>query len=113
MVAHSGTCIRSPNYPQPYDADGRCTFTVSAHEAVMLSVTAFETEERYDWLEVNGVQYSGTSGPENVQVPEGGTVTFFSDDSESRSGFEICGSSTPFPVRERESSDIPYLTPLR
>lgn len=94
-VAHSGTCMRSPNYPQPYDAGGRCTFTVSAHEAVMLSVTAFETEQGYDFLVVNGVQYSGTSGPANVQVLEGGTITFLSDDSDSRSGFEICGASQP------------------
>ena len=91
-VVSDGTCFRSPNYPSNYDNNQRCTITVAAHEQVMLSVVAFDTESGYDYLTVNSVRYMGTSGPHGVSVAPGASITFYTDGSVTRSGFEICGA---------------------
>jgi len=91
-VVSDGTCFRSPNYPSNYDNNQRCTITVAAHEQVMLSVVAFNTESGWDYLTVNGVRYMGTSGPHGVSVAPGASITFYTDGSVTRSGFEICGA---------------------
>ena len=93
-VASDATCFRSPNYPSSYDDNQQCTITVAAHEEVTLSVTAFDTEVGWDKLTVNGVQYSGSTGPEGVQVAAGSTITWTSDDADFFSGFEICTGGT-------------------
>ena len=91
-VASTATCFRSPNYPSAYGNSQACTITVN--EAVLLSVTAFTTESCCDKLTVNGVQYSGTNGPGGVQVAAGSTITWTSDSSVTRTGFQICGTGT-------------------
>ena len=54
-VDSTGTCFRSPNFPSDYDNNQACTIT--ALEAMTLSVTEFETEYysdcTYDFLTVN------------------------------------------------------------
>jgi hypothetical protein len=118
-LANSGTCFRSPNYPSNYNNNEQCTFT--SQDSVSLSVTAFDTESGYDKLTVNGVQYSGTTGPGGVQVSAGSTITWTSDSSTSRTGFEICSGGTgafPPPNVSRPPrgpstlSDTAGLTPL-
>jgi hypothetical protein len=119
-VASSATCFRSPNYPSDYANYESCTITVAAHEQVTLSVVAFSTESGYDKLTVNSVQYSGATGPGGVQVAAGSTITFTSDGSTVRSGFEVCGEySYPQRTRTLERSVAPValsdtsgLTPL-
>jgi hypothetical protein len=99
-VASDATCFRSPNYPSNYDNNHLCTITVTAHEEVTLSVTAFDVEADsncfWDSLTVNGMKYCGTSGPEGVRVAAGSTMYFASDEASDnsvvRSGFEICGA---------------------
>jgi hypothetical protein len=95
-VASDATCFRSPSYPSNYDINQQCIITVTAHEEVTLSVTAFDVEENptcgWDWLSVNGERYCGTSGPEGVQVAAGSTIYFMSDEIIPSSGFEICGA---------------------
>ena len=91
-VDSTATCFSSPNYQSTYGNLQQCFIT--AHEAVTLSVVAFSTESRYDELIVNGVQYSGTTGPEGVQVAAGSTITWTSDDADFFSGFEICTGGT-------------------
>jgi hypothetical protein len=63
-VYNSARCFRSPSYPSDYAINQQCTIT--AREQMTLSVTAFNTESGYDNLIVNGVQYSGTTGPGGV-----------------------------------------------
>ena len=81
-------CFRSPNYPSHYGDSQSCTITV--HSGGILAVNAFNTESRFDKLTVNGVVYSGSSGPSGVSVSAGATITWLSDSSSTRSGFEIC-----------------------
>ena len=91
----TGDCFRSPNYPSHYGDSQSCTITV--HSGGILSVSAFDTEKNYDKLTVNGVVYSGSSGPSGVSVSAGATITWLSDSSSTSSGFEIClqGMSVP------------------
>jgi hypothetical protein len=102
-VASDASCIRSPNYPSNYNIYDACTITVAAHEAVKLSVVAFDLEYHYmchyDSLTVNSIKYCGTSGPDGVQVAAGATITFKSDFYQTRSGFEVCGASPRAPTR--------------
>ena len=117
-VDSTGTCFRSPNYPSNYGDNQQCTIT--AHEAVTLSVTAFNLENHYlcdfDALTVNGVQYCGTTGPDGVQVVADSTIAFSSDSVGNRTGFEVCGASL-FPTcfnleRSVAPVDDTELTPL-
>jgi hypothetical protein len=89
-LASDGSCFRSPNYPSNYNNNQQCSITVAA--PVTLSVTTFSTEGGNDLLTVNGQEYSGTSGPDGVEVTTGTTITFTSDRSGRRAGFEICGA---------------------
>lgn len=41
---------------------------IDASQFDTIRVDSFETEEKYDYLTVNGKEYSGTSGPDGVQV---------------------------------------------
>jgi hypothetical protein len=88
-VDSTATCFSSPNYQSTYGNLQQCFIT--AHEAVTLSVVAFSTESWYDELIVNGVQYSGTTGPDGVQVAAGSTITWRSHSTGA--GFEICGET--------------------
>ena len=84
-----GACVRSPNYPSNYGNSQSCTITpTSLAVGQLLSATAFDTESNYDLLVVNGVAYSGTSGPSGVVL--GSAFTWSSDVSFSYAGWEVC-----------------------
>ena len=55
-------------------------------------VTSFSTESGYDELIVDGVSYSGSSGPSGVSVSTSTSITWASDSLVTYSGFEICWS---------------------
>ena len=87
----TGACFQSPNYPNDYGASEQCEITVqSVSDEEMLFSLAFNTELDWDILIVKGKQYSGTSGPSNVEVAVDDVFNWSSDDIEQRSGFEVC-----------------------
>jgi len=87
-----GACVRSPNYPSEYGNSQSCTITpTSLAIGQLLSATAFDTESRYDKMIVNGVTYDGTTGPSNVLLRN--AVTWSSDRSVTRAGWEVCARS--------------------
>merc|ERR1719422_793731 len=55
----TGNCIQSKNHPASYGNNEACT--ISTYN-VALTVDAFNTESRYDFLTMGGQSYSGTSG---------------------------------------------------
>ena len=116
MIDDTATCFRSPNFPSNYGNNENCSITV--RDAVALSVEAFDTESGYDFLMVDGVQYDGTSGPENADVAAGTIITFTSDGSVTRTGFEICGAFRATDERKEASvgaallSSTPHLRGL-
>eukprot|EP00928_Gymnodinium_smaydae_P016286 TRINITY_DN16086_c0_g1_i2.p1 TRINITY_DN16086_c0_g1~~TRINITY_DN16086_c0_g1_i2.p1 ORF type:complete len:614 (+),score=48.30 TRINITY_DN16086_c0_g1_i2:59-1843(+) len=62
-------CITSGNYPEQYSAKEQCEIVVDKARATPIHVVAFDTEATYDVLRVNGVVYSGKSGPKGI-IPE-------------------------------------------
>ena len=66
----SEMCAHSPNYPSNYGNSQSCTLVVNAEHASPLNVMAFNTETDFDFLTVNGVDYSGGFGPNGV-TPSG------------------------------------------
>ncbi|CAL1165853.1 unnamed protein product, partial [Cladocopium goreaui] len=84
----SDGCLQSPRYPSSYRNSQNCEVTVADGNSKSINVKAFDTETGYDILEVNGRQYSGTAGPNDV-VPSG-TITWSSDYSITAGGWRLC-----------------------
>jgi len=90
-------CITSPDYPDDYPHNAECVYSVLVDELHTITVD-FATEERYDNLTINGVEYSGDGmnyGPGNaltgnVTLNTGDTISFTSDSYASERGFKIC-----------------------
>merc|ERR1719323_1561895 len=80
-----GNCIQSNNHPSNYGNNEGCT--ISAWD-VALTVDAFNTERRYDFLNVVGVDYSGTSGPSSGTYS--GVISWSTDSSVTKSGWKLC-----------------------
>jgi hypothetical protein len=95
VSADRGLCLRSPNYPANYDFYDACKAAVTPSQNIILSVTAFDTEPGYDYLDLGNGQsrFSGSNpiGLQGAVVPAGGIITFTSDNLHTRTGFEICG----------------------
>merc|ERR1712166_484034 len=76
----SGDCIRTPNYPSNYPANGDCGFATLA--AGTVSTTAFNTESTHDYLNIGGTPYNGrrrSTGPAGVSVTSGEQMTWVAD----------------------------------
>ena len=92
VFTNGGSCIASPNYPDIYGRDQQCRIT--GLPPVPLVVVTFDTEENYDKITVNGIAYSGTTGPAGI-VPVDGAVNWSSDYTIARGGWEICWTNRP------------------
>jgi len=85
--AISGSCISSSNHPGNYGNSQSCT--ISLFE-VALTVDAFNTEARYDFLTVGGTAHSGTAGPSAGTYS--GVISWATDSSVVTSGWKLCRS---------------------
>merc|ERR1719273_3072878 len=82
----SGNCVQSNGHPGNYGNNEECSIEVAA---VALTVEAFSTESRYDFLTMSdGVAYSGSSGPPSGTYS--GVITWASDYSVTNSGWKLC-----------------------
>ena len=95
----SGNCACSSNYDEScssysgtYNSNEECTVTISP--SAVLTSSAFSTESGYDKLTVNGVQYSGSTGPNDVAAS---SMSWSSDYSMVHSGWKICTTPPPPP----------------
>jgi hypothetical protein len=87
----SGKCFQSPNYPNNYGFDQTCSIKVlSVGSGEKLETVAFYTEQDYDMLTINGIEYSGTAGPGGVVVSAGDNMTWSSDGADNELGFQVC-----------------------
>jgi hypothetical protein len=103
----SGKCVCSSNYDdkcekkvrQEYGNNEECTITMSdppANSMLSAMCTAFDTEDGYDELYVNGVLFQG-----NDVVLEGKVdITWKSDWLITKSGWVVCMTAAPCPVGE-------------
>jgi len=82
-------CAQSPNYPQNYGHNEECSISIR-NTANVAPITSrhFETEDGFDVLVVNGNEYSGNVGPEEV-VPRD-SIHWKSNGAVARSGWRIC-----------------------
>ena len=57
-----------------------------------ISAVAFETESDADHIDINGIAYSGTTGPKNVAFTSDNppSITWTTDSSAEASGWKIC-----------------------
>jgi hypothetical protein len=106
-LTNDGTCVTDG--PGEYGNDERCL--MHAMMTVTLSASAFNTEHGFDYVTIGGTLYSGTSGPNGVVMAAGETFTWFSDASNTRSGFVICASSAPQLVPPKPPAPPPPLAP--
>ncbi|CAE7603600.1 Scube1 [Symbiodinium natans] len=82
-------CITSPNFPDRYDQHG-CTIGVDVNNTKRLSVSNFETETGYDFLEINGRPYSGTYTSADVLDPPQGLIRWVADTNFAQQGWRLC-----------------------
>ena len=56
-----GQCVQSPNYPNPYPATSSCSIRATFGDGITsaLAFEYFETSPGDDYIEIDGVQYSG------------------------------------------------------
>merc|ERR1719464_710719 len=83
----SGLCVQSPNYPSTYRNNEECNIAVQDSLAAPLNITSFNTEGA-DKLTVNGVKYSGTTGP--IGIVPAGMVKWSTDSSVVKTGWRMC-----------------------
>jgi len=86
--ADNDGCVMSGNYPEPYNAEEKCQIVVKSPKPMPITVVSFDTEETYDVLRVNGLDYSGTTGPKGVLVQD--TIHWGADSSLQGNGWKIC-----------------------
>ncbi|CAK0793578.1 unnamed protein product [Prorocentrum cordatum] len=84
----NGTCVASPNFPGKYGHMQKCVLGINLASVVPIRVEHFRTEQRYDKLVVNGVEYSGTASPDGV-IPTA-SITWTSDGDHSNQGWRLC-----------------------
>ena len=89
-----GNCACSSNYDASctspsgtYNNNEECTVTFPPSS--LLTSSAFSTESRYDKVTVNGVPYSGSTGPNGVVAS---SMTWSSDHSVVSPGWKICAN---------------------
>jgi len=83
-----GNCIHSKNYPSNYGNSEACR--VQLFGDIALSVDAFNTEARYDFLTVGGTAHSGTAGPSAGTYS--GVISWSTDSSVVTTGWKLCRS---------------------
>lgn len=81
-----GNCVQSKNHPGQYGNSEACTIQLGG--SVPVTVEAFSTESRYDFLTVGGQAYSGSSGPSSGSYT--GSITWASDSSVISTGWRLC-----------------------
>jgi hypothetical protein len=95
LLSAGGSCVVSPNFPDYYPDSSSCRIT--GVPRVPLSVTAFEVEQNYDKVTINGIEYSGPGlswGPSGV-VPEDGIILWSSDSTVRAAGWALCWAGLP------------------
>ena len=106
----SAGCLLSKNYPSNYGNNEHCAIRVTGDDGSgQLNVVAFDTESGYDTLKVNGKNYAGSQGPNDVTVSAGDVLDWNSDGSSTRSGFKICIVKTTQNMVAYKSSSPAYM----
>jgi len=86
-------CIQSPNYPENYSNNQRCTILVNETLAKPIEVVSFNTEYGYDKMYINGRPFSGRRNPSKI-VPRY-AISWESDEDTTDKGWKLCPGQHP------------------
>lgn len=92
QISSDGNCVSSPNYPAAYDDTSTCTIQ-ALRSTDSLSVHQFDTETCCDKLTIGSTEYKGSSGPDGVSLTSGTVLSWYSDKSVTKTGWQICGAA--------------------
>ena len=98
-----GSCFHTPGYLSGDHYVHTHTCTITPMSAGWLDVLDFEIEPFFDSINVDGVNYDGTTGPQYVYVDTSSTISFYSDYSISYDGAYICLTSDSPPPQPTNS----------
>ena len=93
QLTQNGACVHDG--AGNHGNNERCT--VTALVPLFASATLFNTETFFDYITIGSTRYSGTTGPMNVYMPAGASLTWRTDGSVYRTGFEICATTAESP----------------
>ena len=93
----------------------RCSITV-ADAGHISAVGTFAVESHgnciYDYLEIGGTRYCGSTGPTEVLLQADAVINWVSDHSEGAAGWTICWAAvTPSPVESTTASPTTIVAP--
>ena len=86
-----GRCVSTKGYSSGTSYENNAACTISILRVEELSAEGFHTEEGYDFVYVQGNEFTGESGPQSVSVFPGDEITWASDGSVNDVGWRICG----------------------
>ena len=78
-LSNSGTCVTDGI--GDYANNERCT--VRANQALVASTTQYQVERHFDYLTIGGISYKSGTGPSNVSMSAGQTLTWHTDGSDT------------------------------
>jgi len=132
----TSTCCKIPDHNQGLNfavVSGSCTFdanncltdgsgnynyassescSIGVLNGGVLTATEFDTESRYDYLTINGITYSGSDGPNNINVAAGSTISWASDTGINRAGWTICIGGSPEQSGVGDGDELVVLGPI-
>ena len=73
-----------------YGNNERCVIT-AARDMIVHAEAGYTTESGFDYLTINGNDFSGATGPADIVLATGDTITWYSDSSVNSGGWTICG----------------------
>ena len=88
QVTSGGSCVTDGT--SSYGNYEACT--VTANQPVTVSATSFSTESYFDRIQIGTSRFSGSTGPSNVAMAAGSTMTWYADGSVTNQGFVICAT---------------------
>ena len=91
-----GRCVSTKGYSSGTSYENNAACTISILRVEELSAEGFHTEEGYDFVYVQGNEFTGESGPQSVSVFPGDEITWASGyygnpRPPRRYGWRICG----------------------
>ena len=86
-----GRCVSTKGYSSGTNYENNAACTISILRVEELSAEGFHTELDYDFVHLQGKDFSGESGPQSVMVFPGDEITWASGYLGNFLGWRICG----------------------
>jgi hypothetical protein len=93
-IVAGGVCVTSPFFPDVYPPNSKCNISGVPTDQVLV-VIHFDTEEDFDTVTINGVDYSGQKPELNDVKASDGTIRWSSDFSLPGTGWKLCWQPQP------------------